>query len=59
MVLGVFVCKGDESHEMVMVSTQELKRLYAKIQEYERMFSLLSCEEVRKLKVMMTNYQIN
>lgn len=55
----MFVCKGDEGHEMVMVSTQELKRLYAKIQEYERMLSLLSCEEVRRLKVMMMNYQIN
>ena len=53
------MCKGAESHEMVMVSTQELKRLYAKIQEYERMFSLLSYEEVRKLKVMITNSQIN
>lgn len=55
----MFVCKGDEGHEMVMVGTQELKRLYAKIQEYERMLSLLSCEEVRRLKVMMMNYQIN
>ncbi len=54
----MFVSKGNEDHEMVMVSTQELKRLYAKIQEYERMFSLLSCEEIRRLKIMMSNYKI-
>lgn len=55
------VSGGDEdmnrNPDMILVSTHELKRLYAKIREYERIYDLVGFEEIQRIKQLLVEHQ--